>query len=550
MNKWEPGCATCHVPRCSRCRWEKVQVVENEQKQALYTWNQDAALPENAALLGLTGAEPHILQPPGLTNATTPITCTTLEPDPTYDNVGLQQGLSHSILAEKAILQSLNEQSLQHRQPEPLASPTITPRQGFGLSPLSSSPVDSADIAPDPYSLASSIPNQVQDRPSPLPRQTARTDKSIAAFHGWRAEGSKAFKCSSSTTSAAPLETSQPSPSRGTQRSHKRTSNQSSNSKQGGAKRTKVSITEPRQPRKECKRLLACPFWKKDSIRHRDCFKGVKRIRDVKQHLRRNHLQPVFCPRCGMEFGDQDAELRNHMRAAKQCENRSFPEPAGITSLHQKALKRYSDRGADEAEQWFVIWDHLFPGGPNGEPPPRRPVSPYVDHGASEDVSALREYANREGWKRLATCSDPDLNGLAFHVDEELFQKMFEWVCEGWQAERSASSHHFWEESPPARPDTRLSTPDETAPSSGTSPIHHKLREEDIMTLSDFSAHPDSASNFFGSQIDGTFDDFMAMPSMDNNTAQMFPSIPLLNSEPGIEHAIPITTLDPALISS
>lgn len=549
MNKWEPGCATCHTPRCNRCRWEKVQVVENEQEQAPYTWNQDAALLENAALLGLTGAEPHILQPPDLTNATTPVTCTTLEPDPTYDNVGFPQGLSHSLLPEHAIVQSLNKQNLQQRQPEPRVSPTVLPRLEFGLSPLSSSPVDSVDIAPDPYSLASSIPNQVQDRPSPLARQTARTDTSIAPFHGWRAEGRKAFNRSSSTTSAAPPDTSQPIELRGTERSHKRASNQSATSKQGGAKRAKVSIAEPRQPMKECKRLLACPFWKKDSIRHRDCFKGVKRIRDVKQHLRRNHLQPVFCPRCGMEFGDREAELRNHMRAAKQCENRSFPEPDGITAVHQKALKRYSDRGADEAAQWFVIWDHLFPGGPNGEPPPRRPTSPYVGQGLSEDVSALREYAHREGWKGLATCSDPDLNDLAFRVDEELFQKMFEWVCEGWLARRSASSHQSWEERPPARSDTRLSTPDETAPSSGTSPIDHQLPEENLTTLSDFSADPKSASNFFGSQIDGVFDDFMAMPSMDNNTAQMFPSIPLLSSGSGLEHAIEIATLDPALIS-
>lgn len=528
----------CHLPRCRFCHLEKFKVGWREQKQALYTWRKDAAL------FGLTTAEPDLRQPPDLRDVTTNITCTTPEPYPTYDQVGFQDGPPSAASPEHVTPQSLIEHSL-HRQHEALATRTIKPRLKIGLSSLSLDHVDTFGIASDPSPLSSSIPGQNPDWPSPPSSETDVIDKFIAAFNRWRAEGSNASNGPSSPTNALPPNNSQSNQSRSPKQSRKRTSDQGNPIKQGGAKRTKTSSDEVPKVKEEDKPLFACPFWKKDPIRHRKCFTGVKRISDVKQHLRRSHIQPVFCPRCGMEFGDEDAALRIHMRAVEQCDNREFPEPDGITALHQKALRRYSDRSAGEAEQWYVIWDYLFPGGPNGKPPPPRPTSPYVDQDLSEDMSSFREFSHREGWRALA--NDPDLSHVPFSVDEELLQRCLDRIFENWLAKRSASSQESWQESPITLSDS--STPDDSAPISDITSIDHQVLDDNIMALSDFSADLDFDNNFLGPEIDSPFGDFMEMPSTDQAIAQTFPSVPLLTSVHEIEHTTQGTTLDPTLIS-
>lgn len=48
---------------------------------------------------------------------------------------------------------------------------------------------------------------------------------------------------------------------------------------------------------------LACPFYKRNQVRHSNCLHfRLKRIKDVKQHLLRKHKQPYYCPICGLEF--------------------------------------------------------------------------------------------------------------------------------------------------------------------------------------------------------------------------------------------------------
>lgn len=533
----------CDHTCCGLCDWETFRVSWKEQELAFYTWHKNAALRKDAALFGLTTSEPDLPQPPVLRDAATTITCTILEPDPTYDHGGLQDGPPSAAIPEDVTPQSLNEHSL-HRQSDTLTSATIKSRMKFDLSSLSLKEVDVIGIAPDPSPLALAIPKQSLDRPSSLPRGRDIIDRLIAASNRLRAESSNASNGSSPPTNSVPHNNSQSNQSTGPQRSRKRTSDQGNRSKQGSAKRARTSSEKVPQAKEEDKRFFACPFWKKDSIRHRNCFRGVKRIRDVKQHLRRNHQQPVFCRRCGMEFGDQEAALGEHLRAAELCEIRYFQDPDGITTLHQNALKRYSERGGDKAAQWYVIWDYLFPGGPNGKPPPPRPASPYVDQDLSEEMSSFREFAHREGWRALAY--DPDLSHVAFSIDEEMLQRCLDRIHENWLARRSTASQTSWEESPVTL--SASSTPDESAPSIDLTSFDHQIPDDNIMTLSDFAADPDFDHNFFGPQIDG-LDDFMEMPSMDTNSAQAFPSVLLLTSEHSSEHAKQVATLDPTLIS-
>lgn len=540
-----PACALCNVARCDFCHLEKFKVGWKDQELAFYTWHKNAALrSKDAALFGVTTAEPDLHQPPDLRDVTTNVTCTTPEPDPAHDQTGLQDDRLCAATPGHVNPQSLKEHSL-HTQSNILASPTTHPRLEFGLSSSSLNHVNTIGLASDPSPLASSIPDQSPDWTSYHTHETHIVDGIIAAFNSWRAEGSDSPNASSSPTDAVLPNNSQSNQSTASKRSRKRTSDQGNPSKQGGAKRAKTSSNEVRQAEEEDKRFFACPFWKNDPIKHRDCFRGVRRIRDVKQHLRRNHTQPKFCRRCGTEFGNDEDALSEHSRAAEPCGVQNFPHPEGITDDHQKALNRYSPRGEDKAAQWYIIWDFLFPGGLNGKPPPRRPSSPYVDEDLSEDMSSFRQFQNREGWRSLA--DDPELSYVALSVDEELLQRCFDKIYEDWLAKRGSSSQQSGEESPIALSDS--STPDDSAPTSDTTTIDHSLLDDSVMTLSDYSADLDFENNLLGPQIDAPFNDFMAIPSADNITVHALPSIPLLTTEYEIEHATQVTTLDPTLIS-
>ncbi|KAF4466581.1 hypothetical protein FALBO_6561 [Fusarium albosuccineum] len=87
---------------------------------------------------------------------------------------------------------------------------------------------------------------------------------------------------------------------------------------------------------------FACTFPKKDLKQYQSCAKfGFTRIRDVKQHIHRNHCNDV------------DDALRSRLR-------------------------QRSSRGRSREEQWYEIFDQLFP-----EHSPR-PITPYNDFTLSE----------------------------------------------------------------------------------------------------------------------------------------------------------------------
>lgn len=538
MTNQVPGCAICNTPRCNLCRLEKSKTGWRNRRQALYD------LCEDAALLGLTTVAPGLAQPHDLSGPTANTTCTVLEPDPTYDQVRSQVGLLSLPMPEYTSPQNLKEHDVQEQQDTQVFADTK--RKECLLSSSSVSQAGTIGVIADPSLLASSINTHIPDRTSSRLYQTDTIDIIVDTFEIWKAQDNHDSKGFASSKETAPPSSSHPNRSTAPERSRKRTSNQGTSSGQGCPKRAKVSSDKASQTRKDENRLLACPFWKKDPIRHRNCFRGVKRIRDVKQHLRRNHTQPKFCRRCGTEFGNEEAALSEHLRAADLCEIRYFQDPDGITVLHEKALKRHSDRGANEAAQWYAIWDYLFPSGQSGGiPPPPRPSSPYVDNDLSEDMSSFREFSHREGWQALAT--DRDLNHVTLSVDEDMLQRCLDRIYENWLAKRDTSSQQSLDESSVTL--SGSSTPDESVPTSDTTSFDHQFIDDSFMTLSEIPADLDFGDNFLEPQIDETFNDFMAMSSVGNATAQTFPCIPLLTSEHESEDAIQAEILDPSLIN-
>ncbi|KAK5659712.1 hypothetical protein OQA88_923 [Cercophora sp. LCS_1] len=116
-------------------------------------------------------------------------------------------------------------------------------------------------------------------------------------------------------------------------------------------------------PHKGAQRLLACPFWREDPVLNKSCLSiKMKRIRDVKQHLRRSHYPPDFyCPICFEEYSSRD-EWEQHM-VSRQCEplTKRPQRRAGVVSKEaQDILVQRADRTKSDSEQWHAIWKVLF----------------------------------------------------------------------------------------------------------------------------------------------------------------------------------------------
>ncbi|KAH8742968.1 hypothetical protein F5883DRAFT_665972, partial [Diaporthe sp. PMI_573] len=132
---------------------------------------------------------------------------------------------------------------------------------------------------------------------------------------------------------------------------------------------------------------LACPFQKRDPIRHQRCFGALlRRIKDVKQHVYRCHSNPeYYCATCYQIF-DTPAKRDSHsrQRACQTVDHPSFEQFMGINGDQRKKLSDKSIRTMSEEEQWYQIWDVLFP---NGE----RPRSAYQGDLLKDLVPVLRQ---------------------------------------------------------------------------------------------------------------------------------------------------------------
>lgn len=136
-------------------------------------------------------------------------------------------------------------------------------------------------------------------------------------------------------------------------------------------------------------RSFACPFSKKSPSKYRRCYRyDLKRIRDVKQHLRRCHRKGVYCPVCSQTFESEDARDA-HVRQRSCVEKPGFIVE-GLSEAQAQSLSGKCSSKVDVEEQWFRVFDICFPGH-------ARPKSPYVDRNLSEELQSFRDYASTEG---------------------------------------------------------------------------------------------------------------------------------------------------------
>ncbi|KAF3011510.1 hypothetical protein E8E14_008626 [Neopestalotiopsis sp. 37M] len=97
----------------------------------------------------------------------------------------------------------------------------------------------------------------------------------------------------------------------------------------------------------------------------------------------------MVCSRCLEVFEDPD-RYDAHSQSTVPCFRGPNSRLDGITQRQSKAISKKSKRSQSEEEQWFAVWDIIFPDTP-------RPASAYLDSELSEDLNSFQEYWTNRG---------------------------------------------------------------------------------------------------------------------------------------------------------
>ncbi|KAI1479577.1 hypothetical protein F4774DRAFT_381418 [Daldinia eschscholtzii] len=160
------------------------------------------------------------------------------------------------------------------------------------------------------------------------------------------------------------------------------TNDQNSDSDEGSAPIPQRAFSSWKSPRPR----LACPFYKRSATRYFNCVNyELRRVSALKEHLIRCHMRKTHCPRCFMTF-DRELERDDHIRHG-DCQAEEFQAFEGVTTEQVDQLGRAANfsRSTSIAEQWYTIWDIIFPSLP-------RPASPYYDDGMQVPLGLVQEF--------------------------------------------------------------------------------------------------------------------------------------------------------------
>lgn len=223
--------------------------------------------------------------------------------------------------------------------------------------------------------------------------EPAAVQRLVDSYNAWSRGGGDA----PSARSSQPIRVNRvPGPQiDGRQNGKKRTFEQAQLSP--GADDVGPAIKKSRKQVSEGQVRLACHFQRHDPERYPACgirTSGFDTIAHVKQHLKRSHQRnPNYCPRCGAAFATE-AQKNDHILSAfaSPCPERASPLPEGLSPEAAEALKRRVGKDDDLHEQWFSVWDVIFPGRP-------RPATCTLDLSGDIQVQtlALCSYFEAEG---------------------------------------------------------------------------------------------------------------------------------------------------------
>lgn len=175
----------------------------------------------------------------------------------------------------------------------------------------------------------------------------------------------------------------------------------------------------------------ACPFFKKDRVRFRDCrtFGAPSdRLADITQHLKRHH-KIYTCPSCFQVF-DRDIERDEHIRAREPdctCKDENPHFGISVTTEQMEKIQRRKKPKMNPDDRWNEIWGILFEEDNTTE-------SPLVD---PQDISIFSDFLEcierfdqqrlsrrpdgPEGTRSLDCCSQTlyDLRNFINHLREQ-----------------------------------------------------------------------------------------------------------------------------------
>lgn len=148
---------------------------------------------------------------------------------------------------------------------------------------------------------------------------------------------------------------------------------------------------------------FACPFYRRWPTRHIECMdRKLTRIQDVKQHIYRKHSKPQFyCPTCAQVFPSPDPR-DDHIRLAscKRATSSSRRSSDGISAQVQDSLKNRFSRRLSPLEQWYSIWDLIFPGE-------KQPQNAHVGSKVIEMLGMLRDFWKNESHRLIPGLMKP-----------------------------------------------------------------------------------------------------------------------------------------------
>lgn len=183
--------------------------------------------------------------------------------------------------------------------------------------------------------------------------------------------------------------------------------------------------------------FLACPFAKKNPVKHRGCYGYVlKRIKDVKQHIQRWHQLPIYCGRCQEVFkSEEDRDI--HLKESERCEARDDIQHEGVTLSQQSKLSERVSPKMTLEEQWFTIFDVLFPGHLP------RPESPYINKDLSIDLEAFQDMMRSDGPSIILSALQR--HGIALHdmrneerdlatLQQTVLREGFQYIAQRWMS--------------------------------------------------------------------------------------------------------------------
>jgi hypothetical protein len=137
--------------------------------------------------------------------------------------------------------------------------------------------------------------------------------------------------------------------------------------------------------------VLACPFYKHNPTKYRLCLTraDLRGVGDLVQHLWNSHHRPHYCPACFSEF-ETAAICDDHIRE-RSCPLRQAPMPDGLSEEQIQQLSQLVPTPEiTEAEQWYSIWDLVFPGE-------QAPSVPYLSSELESTICELRHFWSEKG---------------------------------------------------------------------------------------------------------------------------------------------------------